>query len=175
MNFFIVGAGGLGRVVGEIISQKNEYRFLGYIDDKSAPDKLITGNGRVLGGTEFALERLPKESHFVVAIGDNKTRKELFVRFSTRFSGGSVIHPSASVSQSAQISPGCIVLAQSVIGSNAILGSNCILDSLSLVDHDCQIGPHSYIAPGTLIGSRSELPELYTTSIGSKILSGTKV
>ncbi len=64
-----------------------------------------------------------------------------------------LIHPTAYVSASAALGPGCQVLPKAVIHSHATLGTGCIVNTNATVEHDCTLGHGVHIAPGaTLTG-----------------------
>ena len=64
-----------------------------------------------------------------------------------------VVHPDASVCDSAQLGPGTQVLARAVVAADAVLGAACIVNHAASVDHECAIGDGVHVAPGaTLCG-----------------------
>ena len=72
-EILIYGAGGHAKVVIDTVLREGKYTIIGLVDDgEVAP--------AVLGFQVFKrLEEVPsKPSNFIVAIGDNKTRKQKF-------------------------------------------------------------------------------------------------
>ena len=64
-----------------------------------------------------------------------------------------LVHPDASVCESARLGPGSQVLARAVVAADAVLGAACIVNHAASVDHECAIGDGVHVAPGaTLCG-----------------------
>ncbi|MCK5363249.1 MAG: hypothetical protein KAR22_09785, partial [Gammaproteobacteria bacterium] len=85
---------------------------------------------------------------------------------------GSRIHPSAVISESAEISEDTIVGPNAVIGSKVRIGGSCIIGANSTVEADVMIGEGShihanvFIAHGTLVGKNCEIHPM--TSLGTE-------
>ena len=85
---------------------------------------------------------------------------------------GSRIHPSAVISESAEISEDSIVGPNAVIGSKVRIGGACIIGANSTVEADVMIGEGShihanvFIAHGTIIGKNCEIHPM--TSLGTE-------
>lgn len=64
-----------------------------------------------------------------------------------------LVHPHASVCQTALLGPGTQVLAGAVVASDAHLGEACIVNHRAAADHECVLGDGVHLAPGaTLCG-----------------------
>ena len=64
-----------------------------------------------------------------------------------------LVHPDASVCDSARLGAGTQVLARAVVAADAVLGAACIVNHAASVDHECAIGDGVHVAPGaTLCG-----------------------
>ncbi|NYT39221.1 acetyltransferase [Sphingomonas sp. R-74633] len=75
--------------------------------------------------------------------------QEAFERDGWRFVG--VRHPSAIVSEHAEIEETAQLLAGSVVQPGAQVGRGCIVNTRSVVEHDCQVGDWSHIAPAAVL------------------------
>jgi sugar O-acyltransferase (sialic acid O-acetyltransferase NeuD family) len=62
-----------------------------------------------------------------------------------------VVHPDASVCDSARLGPGTQVLARAVVAADAELGAACIVNHAASVDHECVIGDGVHVAPGATV------------------------
>jgi sugar O-acyltransferase (sialic acid O-acetyltransferase NeuD family) len=148
----IVGAGGHGRVVADIIDLlKKQIKLIGFLDDDIRLKGKIINNKPVLGRTR-ALRDIEYDE-VVVTIGDNILRKKLFFdilnygnRFSTICHPNSIISPTVELGQGTQIIGGVVVNTGSRIGQNSIINTGCT------IDHDNWIGDHVHIAPGVHLG-----------------------
>ena len=97
-KLLLYGAGGHAKVILDcIVESENEVE--GIFDDD--PD-LVSLNGHTVLG-EYDKEELP-DLQIVIAIGDNKTRKNVVASVDHRF--GFAIHPSAVVSKFSRVGEG---------------------------------------------------------------------
>ncbi|SDY47947.1 sugar O-acyltransferase, sialic acid O-acetyltransferase NeuD family [Jannaschia faecimaris] len=111
----------------------------------------------------------------VVAIGDNATRRNVMTEMSARFASmslPSLIHPSATVSHTAEIGPGTIVFQNAVIGSACRIGAGCVVNTTASVDHECSMGDYASVAPRATLGGRVSVGELAFVGMGTTVLQG---
>ena len=168
-NLIIIGAGGHGKVVAE--AAMTHFNVIGFADDKTPVGSEIINDIKVILSTE-EIEKIKKSAtYFIVAMGNNEIRRNIFDTLSAQMKPAIVIHSSAIVSKNAAIGNGSVILANAVVNSGAQVGKNCIINSLSLVDHDTTIGNHSHISQGTIIGSNCIISEVFTSELGQRIKS----
>jgi len=168
-SLIIIGAGGHGKVVAE--AAKSTFNIAGIADDQLRAGTEII-NGITVIATTKEIEKIKKlATHFIVAIGNNEIRKKIFDTLSPYLKAGTIIHPSAVISENSEIGSGSVVLANTVISSGARIGKNCIINSQSLVDHDTHVGDHSHISQGTIVGSNCNVSEIFTSELGQRIKS----
>jgi sugar O-acyltransferase (sialic acid O-acetyltransferase NeuD family) len=105
----------------------------------------------VLGPLD-AWRDLPEHARFFCGIGStssHRSRLALIERLGipeNRY--GTIIHPTAVVSPSAVIGPGCGILAMSAVGCQAVLASHVEILQLCLVAHDCRLDTGAIVAGG---------------------------
>jgi sugar O-acyltransferase (sialic acid O-acetyltransferase NeuD family) len=156
MRVAIVGAGGYGRVVLDVLLASGfGDRVLGFYDDAHAA---LSGEIRgvpILGDIGMLKSMLSVEPvHVVVAITDNGAR--LRVANSLRSLGAqflSAVHPTAYVSEAAVVGDGCVLSAGAVVHPDAAVGSHCYLGPRSVVDRDAEVGAGTWISAGAVVGS----------------------
>lgn len=91
---------------------------------------------------------------FIVGVGCNLLRREIYLLNAGFGIPCPVIHNDASISRSSRVWGGTFVAPMAVIGVEAEVGWNCIINTACSVDHHCKIGDHCHIAPGArLCGS----------------------
>ena len=155
----VYGAGGHGRVVGDILLAGKNPSFAGFVDDRAE----LQGT-RVLGLPVFGdgrwLQQEARQMRVAVAlgVGDNFARQRLAERclgWGTELA--TLVHPTASVSGSARIGPGTVVMAQAAINPDAEIGCGVIVNTGAIVEHDCVIGDYAHIAPNAAMGGASHL------------------
>lgn len=163
MKMVIVGSGGHGIVVADILDAAEHMTPLGFIAREAGPDELPLP----FLGDESALESVEHDG-LVVAVGDNQIRKRLFEQFMQDDETiVSAVHPSAIISPSAVIGPGCMICAGVVVNPGAVIGANTILNTGCTIDHHSNICDHVHIAPGVNLAGNVTVGEGAFVGIGS--------
>lgn len=145
LNLLILGAGSHGREVMELARNLNVFRRVGFLDDR-APEAL---------GPCREFERWREEwPCAVAAVGDWTVRK----RWLEELAGAGfvlpvLIHPSATVSPSAELGYGTVVCARAVVGPGANVGRGCIISSGAAVDRDAVLGEGTYVSCGQVFSA----------------------
>lgn len=92
----------------------------------------------------------------VVAIGGNSGRDRIAIQRLFKSKGMCLpvlVHPTASVCNTAILGIGTQVLAQAVVASDSRIGTACIINHHASIDHECVLGYGVHVAPGaTLCG-----------------------
>jgi sugar O-acyltransferase (sialic acid O-acetyltransferase NeuD family) len=169
----IVGAGGHGRVMLDVLQCQGESEVLGFIDDRPELAGREIGGLRVLGGPGDLAALEPPPSHFLVAIGSNAVRAELFGRWRARgLLPWSAVHPTATLAAGVRLGPGAQVVAGVIVNPEAVIGENVILNTACSVDHHCRVGDNAFIGPGARLGGEVRVGEGAFVGIGATILPG---
>jgi sugar O-acyltransferase (sialic acid O-acetyltransferase NeuD family) len=157
-DLVVVGAGGFGRETVDAVRAMNasgaSWRMLGHLDDNpSLADQQVNGIP-VLGGLR-ELDNLP-DAFVVVTTGrpDNYTSRPGIIaaidlpaeRYAT------IVHPSAAVSASSQIGPGCVLLACVVLTSGVRIGAHVRIMPHVTLTHDDIVGDFATLASGVRLG-----------------------
>jgi acetyltransferase EpsM len=144
-DLIIYGAGGHGRVVVDAALSAG-WTIQSWIDDH--PASATQWEIPIIASKDVLWRKLISRM-FIVAIGDNRVREEVFRRLcELELIPALVIHPSAVISQFARIGAGTVVMADVVVNPVASIGENCILNTACSIDHDCSVGPHAHLCPG---------------------------
>lgn len=163
----IYGGGGHGKTLIELVRSQGKYRLAGVVDDYLCPGSTLLG-APVLGGAEILPQLKTMGIYLAVnavgGIGNPSVRLEVFDRLAQAgFTCPSVIHPSAWIEPSAQISDGVQVLPLCYIGTDVHLGFGCLINSGAIISHDCDLAECVNISPGAMlagnvhIGARSQV------------------
>jgi sugar O-acyltransferase (sialic acid O-acetyltransferase NeuD family) len=167
----IIGAGGHAKVVCDAIFSKNEFTIVGFVD-ANVPVGTEVMNGLKVILPQQKLEELKGQAeYFIVAIGNNKVREDLFKRLSGILKPATVIHAKAVIAPSAVIKEGSVFLANSVVSAFCSIGENSIINAGVVVDHESVVGNHVHLSIGTLVGSNSVIPDHAVTGIGQSFNS----
>lgn len=141
-KLIIIGAGGHGRVVSET-AKLNGYEVIDFLDDAD--------NQYTIGKVADFIKYIGT-ADFTVAIGNNAVRMKIQSELiKSGANVASLIHPNATVSESASIGKGTVVMAGAVINAGAVVGDGAIINTCASVDHDCRIGNFSHISVGARI------------------------
>ncbi len=163
-KIIIIGAGGHGKVVAETILQTGHYLLLGFADDHLPLGTVVMDDYRVIAGIgSLAFTGFDR---FIVAIGNNTVRKEIYNRLHKDLEPLTLIHPFTYVSPHATIGKGSVILPGAVISYGVTIGENCIIGSNVHIDHESVIGSHCHIRNGSSIGSNCILDDLCSTETG---------
>lgn len=144
----VIGAGGHGKVVADIILNRGD-KLLGFLDDgRMLPEKIA---GFPVLGNISSYKEYPNAA-FIIAIGNSVAREKIAymldgVRWYT------AIHPTAIVSNlDTQIGEGSVIMANAVINPSARIGKHCIINTAAVVEHDNRIGDFAHISVGAKLG-----------------------
>ena len=143
----ILGASGHGKVVADIAECCGWHEVI-FFDDVW-PGVTHNGHWNVEGNSQTLVARLDDFTGVIVAIGNNGIRAEK-LRWLSEMSAPVVtlIHPSAVISQYAELGVGTVVMPGVVVNVSFKVGEGVILNTGGSIDHDCRIGDCSHISPG---------------------------
>lgn len=146
----LIGAGGHGKVVGEI-AELLGYKISILVDDSTETVELFGLKSILLSEFLATKPKIP----VALGVGNNVARERIFNELSQCGVAMPVlIHKSASVSKSASIGEGSVVMANAVINPSARIGRGVIVNSGAVVEHDNVIGDFVHISPrAALAGS----------------------
>lgn len=155
MNVVIIGNGGHSKVVKDIIASNKKYTIVGYLDDKYEMGVYVENS--YYGPISFIYEIMQQlnEVKLIIAIGDNKVRKEIWERLNlSNDCYETFVHDTAVVSTSAKIGKGTVVMPNVVINAAAQIGNHSILNTGAIVEHDNRVEDFTHVSPHvTLTGS----------------------
>lgn len=141
----ILGKGGFGRELGEMLLDCGGYGDVVYLDD-AAPDAA----GALADYLDPALRERCRDAF--VGLGDNALRLDWLQKLAAAGYRTPVFcHPAAEVCGSASIAPGTVILPFAFVGTNARIGCGCILNVGSIVDHDAVVEDGVHAAPRSTI------------------------
>lgn len=172
MDTVIIGAGGHGRVVLDIIRAAGQHRVVGFLD----ADPGLVGteiHGVPVLGPVNLLMRLRQQGvrGAIVAIGDGRSRVAYANEIrSAGLETFTAIHPSAVVSPRATIGTNVVVCAGAVVCTDATIADSVIVNTSAVVDHECTIGEGAFVAPGALLAGRVTVGPLAFVGLGAKVI-----
>ena len=169
----ILGAGGHGRVVLDILLQAGQHDVLGFLDNNREIHARRV-DGLVVHGSISDLERLARELDLdgvIIAIGDNGARRGLARQIEQAgIELVNAVHPSATIAYNATLGRNVVVAAGVVVCANCQIGDSVILNTGCIVDHQTMIGEGSHICPGVRIAGRVKVEPGVFVGIGATIV-----
>ncbi len=174
----VVGAGGHGRVVLDILDQMGTYEVAGFLDSNAELHGRRVDGMQVLGSLEDAA-RLRDElgvRRAVVAIGDNGVRREFARRLEDAgFELINAIHPSANIARNASLGHNIVVAAGALVCAHCQIGDSVILNTGCIVDHETLIGTATHVCPGARIAGRVVIEAGAFVGIGATVVQSVRV
>lgn len=151
MAFVVIGAGGFGREVAWTAAGAG-LDVAGFCDDDPAAGGRIAP-ARFLGTIEDAATALAEGVvSFIVAVGSNKARRDLFRRAEAcGWTPQSVISPHAIIAPDVALASGCYVGPGAVVSVGARIGAGAIVNNIASIGHDATIGDFAQVCPGAAI------------------------
>ena len=178
LPIIVLGAGGHATVVIDALKAAGA-RVQGITDlDSGTHGKRILGVP-VLGTDDVILENPADGIVLVNGVGSTETsdaRTKIYERFcGAGYAFRTVIHPSAIIAESAEISDGAQVMAGAVLQPACRIGANTIVNTRASVDHDCVIGAHVHVAPGAVLGGGVEVGDGVHIGAGATVIQRVKI
>lgn len=176
----IVGAGGHGREVAEILLNQRACgggpEVLGFIDDNRSLHGSQLDNLPVLGDWSWFDQNDHHGTGVICAVGTPAVCKKLVGRarqfgcdFVNAISPRAHISPLATIEEGVTIFPGVVVNTGSHIGSHSILNLACT------VSHDSKIGPYCNVNPGVHLAGNVTIGEGCYIGMGANVIQGRNV
>jgi sugar O-acyltransferase (sialic acid O-acetyltransferase NeuD family) len=169
----ILGAGGHGRVVLDILLQAARYQVVGYLDNsRDMIGRRV--DGLPVYGAIDDLEQFARELDIqgvIIAIGDNGTRRGLARQVAAAgIPLVNAIHPSATLASTVTLGGNNVICAGAVICDRCQIGDSVILNTGCVVDYQTMIGEGTHICPGVRVGGRVKVEPGAFIGIGATIV-----
>ena len=170
----IIGAGGHAKVIADIIEKSGD-QIVGFLDDKIEKNTIIIKDYKVIGdlNNRFQLAIANEDYEFIIAIGDNKKRKEISTSPNLKFY--TAIHPSAQIGINVEIEEGTVIMANVCINSSSRIGKHCIINTGAIIEHDNIIENYVHISPNATLGGTVKVEELTHIGIGATVKNNVTI
>lgn len=172
MNCVIIGAGGHGRVVLDILRAGGEFTPAAMLDANASLHNTSINGVPVIGSVNL-LPKLAAQRirHAIVAIGDNRVRAsyaQLVLQANLELVNA--IHPSAIVSSTAKVGLNVVIAAGAIVSTDAHLADSAVVNTGAIVDHECRVGRAVHISPGVVLAGRVHVEEGAFIGIGARVI-----
>jgi sugar O-acyltransferase (sialic acid O-acetyltransferase NeuD family) len=175
----IIGAGGSGREVLDIVDAINEaspsFHFLGFVDDNIDLDPaLLDRRGAALLGPVEVLADI--DAAYVIGIGSPLARHAVDDRVRVwERNPATLVHPTATMASELAVGPGAIIAAGARLTTNIRIGRHFHANLNVTVAHDCVLGDYVTLNPGAHLSGSVTLGDGVTIGTGAAIIQGCRV
>jgi sugar O-acyltransferase (sialic acid O-acetyltransferase NeuD family) len=186
----IVGAGGFGREVVDVIEAINAeasttdpsaaaWQLLGVVDDSPTEqnrDRLAARSVRYLGTTDEFLGQQHEAVSYVIGIGSPPVRRRLAERWDAAgHSAATLVHPSATLGAAVGIGPGSVLCAGARVTTNITLGQHVHVNPNVTIGHDTSIGDFTSLNPSSSISGDCVIGGEVLVGVGGIVLNALTV
>jgi sugar O-acyltransferase (sialic acid O-acetyltransferase NeuD family) len=176
----IIGAGGHAKVLIESIGREGKIEAHCLIDQDSRCWKTELSGVPIVGGDDKLVAlRSGGITSFAVGVGRSgraDRRRALFeMAMNTGFAPATVIDPTATVSEHAEIEAGAQILARAIVNPGARIGRNAVVNTAAIVEHDCDVGEHAFVGPGAVLAGGVSIGAGCFVGAGAVLLPGVAV
>ena len=165
-KLIVFGCGGHARSIISAIRQFALNIEIVLVDENAGVDEYVL-DCKVI--REYELQ---EKDSYIIAVGDNGKRQELFNYLLEQNKGKciAVISKDSHIGLDVQIGTGTFVAPYSYIGPKVRIGDNVIINSGSVVEHEVIVGNHTHIAPHATICGRTQIGDNVFCGAGSTII-----
>jgi len=172
----IYGYGGHGLEVEELARvinlKENRWEKIIFIDD--AKDKI--DNEKIFSFEDIISKYSPKDIEFMTGIGEPVIREKLYNKVKEKdYCFAILVHPSASVAESAVLEEGTMVAHNAFVSIKAHLFTNTLVQPLACVHHECSVGRNSVVSTSAVMGGNSSLGYNSFIGLGASVKQGISV
>lgn len=172
MDILLIGAGGHGKVVLDIVQCQAKHRVVGFLDADPQLHGTTVGGIEVLGGLNLLHKlRQQKVRGVIVSIGDNRVRHQCAAEaVAATLELVSAVHPAATVAASATIGRNVVIAAAAIVCTDASVGDSTIINTAASVDHECHLGQAVHVAPGARLAGRVRVEDFAFVGLGAAVI-----
>jgi len=172
MQLVIIGAGGHGKVVLDIVRAAGLHEPVAFLDADPAMAATEVGGVPVIGATNLLPKlRQQKVRHAIVAIGDNRARLQYAGLLRGQgFELVNAVHPAAFVSPTARLGSNVVIAPLAAVITDARVGDSAIVNTSAVVDHECEVAEGAHVGPGAKLAGRVRVEAGAFVGIGATVI-----
>jgi sugar O-acyltransferase (sialic acid O-acetyltransferase NeuD family) len=173
-ELYILGGSGHALVVKDSASLVG-FEIKGYFDLKQS---IVFPNSFPYLGIESVelVQKLPSESAFFPAIGDNNLRfKMVEFMHDNHLKEVVLIHPDSCVSSDSWIGASSMIGPKAIVNPLTHIGAGVIINSGAIIEHECVIGNFCHIAPGATILGNVQIGDFSFVGGNAVVKQGVKI
>jgi sugar O-acyltransferase (sialic acid O-acetyltransferase NeuD family) len=174
----IVGAGGFGRELVQLVRDTNEraptFEFLGFLDDGATRADLLQRLGATLLGPVSRLVDVDATYVIGIAAAEARRRIDAIARSRDR-RAATLVHPAATIGSDVQLGEGVVVTAGARLTTHIVVGRHAHLNLNCTIGHDVVIEDFVTLFAGVHLGGGCVIEEGATLGTGCVILPNIRV
>ena len=177
MKIIIIGAGGHGRVVLDILRNNHHFELAGFLDSNPALHRNHIEELPILGDISI-INNLADQgiTAAIVAIGNNQIRQKYAkILENDGFQLINAIHPTAHIAQNASLGKNIVACAGVTVSPHVSIADSVICNTGSTIDYECEIHNAVHICPGVHLAGRVKVKSAAFIGIGSNIIQGLTI
>ena len=169
----ILGAGGHGKVVGEI-ALLSGYENINFFDDRI--NEIKNYPFPIISSLLHLKDNLNNYDDFFVAIGDNKKRyNELSWLREEKVNIVSLVHPKSTISKFSTLGNGTCIMANATVNPGTLIKEGVIINTSASVDHDCTIEDYAHISPNCSLSGNVNIGKFTQLGTGTSVHPGIHI
>jgi sugar O-acyltransferase (sialic acid O-acetyltransferase NeuD family) len=174
-NLAIIGAGGHGKVIGDI-ALLSYCEKISFFDDKVNKNNTKSFPFNIVGNLNDLKGCLKDYNAFFVAIGDNNSRfNNIQWLKKKKLNIITLVHPASTISKFSSIGRGTCVMANAVINAGSLIKDGVIINTSASIDHDCLIEDYTHISPNCSLSGNVKLGKFSHLGTGTIVHPGVKI
>lgn len=185
MKIVVVGAGGFGREVCDVLEKviqtgTTDFEFYGILDDAPSEVNLDRCKARhfsYLGIIDdFIAQNQPNVFGYVIGINSPAAKQSISAKFDNAgFAAVALVHPDAGIGSEVTLRPGAVVCSGAQLTTNIYVGAHAHININATVGHDTHIGDYVNINPLASISGDVVLGDSVTIGAAAFVLQGVSV
>lgn len=177
-SFLVWGAGGHGRVVGDLLRAAG-HDLVGFVDADA--EMLASRASPASYLEEEFMEQLRKRACYpdgieacALGIGNNRLRQSR-LQLLEGLDAPALVHPTAYVSPTATVGRSSVVFPHAVVNPDAWIGDAVIVNSGAIVEHDCRLESAVHVSPGAVLCGGVSVGERSWVGAGATVIHGVTI
>lgn len=177
-HIVIVGAGGLGREVLEVVralqASGRRISCLGFFVEAGFPPDTAAKLPLFSSWAEVRAS----DALVVVAIGDGAARKRLAIEIEAEIGPNrfaTLVHPSVTCGGSVAIASGSMIVGPASLTADVRIGQHVLINPGCTIAHDCAVGDYASLSPAVACAGRVEIGEGCFVGTGASLLPRVKL
>ena len=172
--FVMIGGGGHAAALAEILIQQEKKIIAVVAPELTAGNILFQGMEHFLNDDDI-LKFSPEDILLVNGIGSmpyKSLREDVYNRFKKLgYVFATVVADSALVSDYSTLECGVQIMNNCVVNLGCKVDENTIINTSTSIDHDCTIGAHCHLAPGTTLSGQVVIERNVHVATGVNVIN----